>query len=374
MKNMIAALLALMMLLAGGGALAELGFAEVRKENVNIRESAGGARRWQVDAPQSVYVYEEKTVSGQLWCHVSTYIGKNPQTGWIRGDMLRFLSEEFYDVVDVIAGRSYVMGLRSDGTVAIMGDDMPHAPCIDQVRTWKNIRAIGTRVCSAYGLTEEGVLHGVGLQKNFNGIRADQIGVGYPYPLDAQGHFLYEEWARAWDEDVDNWSVFALDDFMGNAELVSAIGEGTNPRFVLAKDGCVYEFSYPVGGDTVLQYSNDVPYIGVSGLNEHTLALRQDGLVDTIRCIGLDEGKRCAVCDGVAAWTDVVQVEAAGTYALGLRSDGTVLYAGGDRTMARQVAAWSGVKDIAAQAECSIALFDDGHVEMAGHYHEYYFR
>lgn len=173
MKKMIAALLALMMLLTGGCALAELGFAEVRKENVNIRESAGGAMRWQVDAPQSVYVYEEKTVGGQLWCHVSTYIGKNPQTGWIRGDMLRFLSEEFYDVVDVIAGISYVMGLRSDGTVAIMGDDMPHASCIDQVRTWKNIRAIGTRVCSAYGLTEEGVLHGVGLQKNFNGIRAD---------------------------------------------------------------------------------------------------------------------------------------------------------------------------------------------------------
>ena len=138
MKKAIGFLLTLLMMLQAGLALGELGFAEIAKENVNVRESAGGKTLWQLDAPQSVYVFEEKTVGKYLWCHIATYIGKNPRTGWIRGDMLRFLSDEFYDIVDVIADRTYVMGLRSDGTVAIMGDDMPHAPCIDTVRRWKN--------------------------------------------------------------------------------------------------------------------------------------------------------------------------------------------------------------------------------------------
>lgn len=362
MKKIVAALLALMLLLMGGCALAELGFAEIGKDNVNVRESAGGALRWRLDAPQSVYVYEEKMVNGQLWCHISTYIGKDPQTGWVRGDMLRFLSEEFYDVVNVIAGSSYVMGLRSDGTVAIMGDDMPHTPCIDQVRTWKNICEIGTRVCSAYGLTDTGVVLAVGLQKNFNGIHANHIGENYPYPMDEQGYLLYDEWQRAWPEETHQ-----KDAPIYQVKLERIIGE--SDWYALTKDGCILTVQLE---EITQQHTADVPYVGLSGLGEHTLALRQDGLVDAIRCAHT-EGK-CAVCDRIAAWTDVVQVETAWTYALGLRSDGTVLYAGEDETMARQVAAWSDVKDLAAQVECCIALFDDGHVEMAGHVHENYFR
>ena len=101
MKKTGVLLLALAMVCFCASALGELGFAEIKKDNVNVRESAGGKTLWQLDSPQSVYVFEEKTVGKYLWCHVSTYIGKNPKTGWIRGDMLRFLSEEFSDIVDI---------------------------------------------------------------------------------------------------------------------------------------------------------------------------------------------------------------------------------------------------------------------------------
>ena len=369
MRKTMALLLALAMLLVSSGALGELGFAEIAKENVNVRESAGGKTLWQLDAPQSVYVFEEKTVGKNLWCHVATYIGKNPRTGWIRGDMMRFLSDEFYDIVDVAADRSYVMGLRSDGTVAIMGDDMPHAPCIETVRTWKNIREIGTRVCSAYGLTDKGVVRAVGLQKNFNGMNASHIGEGYPYPMDEQGRFLYNEWKSIW-KDNENWSGWMGEKLLGDAPRAKIIGETLNPQAVLTKDGRVLVSDY---ADTARHFQTGVPYVDLSGKDEHTVALRSDGRVEVITSYCAVGGGNCA-CAGIESWTDVVQVEAAGDYILGRRSDGTVLYAGRNERMARQVAAWTNVVDIACEPESCIALFADGSVAMAGQHIEGYFR
>ncbi len=368
MKKTMTVMLALCMLLFCAAALGELGFAEVRMDSVNVRDAAGGKMIFKVDAPQSVYVFEEKTVGKHLWCHVCTYRGKNDVEGWIRGDMLRFLSEEFTDILDVVAGRSYVMGLRADGTVAIMGDDMPHAPCIDSVRGWKNICEIGTRVCSAYGLTADGTVRAVGLQKNFHGIRAAHIGTGYPYPLDAEGRFLYDEWKRAW-EDGGNWRLFMGEAVLGDTPLAEVIGESVNPRYVLTKDGRVI-FTDVLEG--VKEFAADVRYVGLAGYHAHTVALREDGRVDVIFC--RSDHVPCSACTAVAAWTDVVQVDAMDGDVVGLRADGTVLYAGEHAWMARQIPAWTGVARIALGEDCCIALFPDGHVEMAGKRKEGYFR
>jgi len=263
-----------------------------------------------------------------------------------------------------------VMGLRSDGTVAILGDDMRHAPCIETVRTWKNIREIGTRVCSAYGLTDKGVVRAVGLQQNFDGMKASHIGEGYPYPMDAQRRFLYDEWRRTW-KDNDNWQFWMGEKLLGDVLLVKIIGEAINPQAVLTKDGRVLVIDFT---DTARHFESDVPYIDLSGIHSHTVALREDGRVETIvsQCAAKLGG--CAVCTQMESWTDVVQVEAAGEYVLGRCSDGSVLYAGKDERMARQAAKWTGVTDIAAAPECCIALFEGGNVAMAGHYHESYFR
>jgi len=376
MKKIAAALLVLYMVLAASLALGELGFAEIKKDNVNVRDAAGGKSLWQLDSPQSVYVFEEKTVGKHLWCHVSTYIGKNPKTGWIRGDMLRFLSDEFYDIVDVVADSTYVMGLRSDGTVAILGDDMKHAPCIEAVRTWRNIREIGTRVCSAYGLTDTGVVRAVGLQKNFDGMKASHIGEGYPYPMDSQGRFLYDAWRSAW-KDNENWQFWMGDDVMGNDALVKVMGENISPEYILTKSGRAYVVENASNAwQNVREVTTDVPYIDLSGKYEHAFALRQDGQAEAIvsRCGADGKGAGCAACAGVSGWTDVVQIETSYEYVLGRRSDGSVLYAGKDDNIRRQVEKWTNVIDIAAAPECCIALFADGSVAMAGHRHEGYFR
>ena len=376
MKKRMAIVLAALMTLICSCALGELGFAEIAKENVNVRESAGGKTLWQLDSPQSVYVFEEKTVGRHLWCHVSTYVGKNPKTGWIRGDMLRFLSDEFYDIVDVIADQTYVMGLRSDGTVAILGDDMPHAPCIETVRTWKNIREIGTRVCSAYGVTDQGVVRAVGLEARFDGMKAAHIGEGFPYPMNKKRQFLYDEWKKIWN-DNGNWEFFAGSDVMGDEELLLVSGETITPEYVLMKNGDILVVDAPhIKHPSIRRLEGAVPYIDLSGKAEHAFALRQDGRVEVVvsRCGDDGRGAGCAACAGVAAWTDVVQVEASYDYVLGRKSDGTVLYAGKDDRIRRQVAKWTNVIDIAAAPECCIALFEGGSVVMAGHHHEGYFR
>jgi len=376
MKKRMAIVLAALMTLICSCALGELGFAEIAKENVNVRESAGGKTLWQLDSPQSVYVFEEKTVGRHLWCHVSTYVGKNPKTGWIRGDMLRFLSDEFYDIVDVIADQTYVMGLRSDGTVAILGDDMPHAPCIETVRTWKNIREIGTRVCSAYGVTDQGVVRAVGLEARFDGMKATHIGEGFPYPMNKKRQFLYDEWKKIWN-DNGNWEFWMGNGVLGEEELITVIGESITPEYILTKNGHVFVVEdHMTMWKNVREVTTDVPYIDLSGANRHAFALRQDGRVEVVdsRCGDDGRGAGCAACAGVAAWTDVVQVEASYDYVLGRKSDGTVLYAGKDDRIRRQVAKWMNVIDIAAAPECCIALFEGGSVAMAGHHHEGYFR
>ena len=101
MKRMAAFCLFLALCLCASGALAQLGFAEVAKDSVNLRKSPGGEVITRLPAGRSVYVMEEQEKGDQRWCRVYTYIGKEPRSGYIRADMLRMLGEEFHDVVSV---------------------------------------------------------------------------------------------------------------------------------------------------------------------------------------------------------------------------------------------------------------------------------
>ena len=67
MKKIWKILLLLVLLAAcAAPACGEIGFAEVNREGVNFRKAPGGAYISRLDAPQSVYVFEEKTVDAKL--------------------------------------------------------------------------------------------------------------------------------------------------------------------------------------------------------------------------------------------------------------------------------------------------------------------
>ena len=354
-------LLALLAACAAPGC-AEIGFAEVNREGVNFRKAPGGEFIARFDAPQSVYVFEEKTVDGKLWCHVYTFVGKRTRDGWIRGDMLRFLSDEFYDVVSVQAGDHYVTGVRADGTVAIMGDDMPHLPCIATVRSWRNIAQVTSSTCSVYALTRDGTLMTVGRNNAYGTEKAAKLCGNEPILMDADGRIMPQTWRWA-EEGVFPSAEEGLE-ALGDMRCVKALGCERVLFGALTTDGrllCVGEMKH-------LQSSFvHAPYVDADMYWDSIIALRQDGRVDAAgRSSAWNAGLR-----DVSGWMDVVKVAAGAQHLLGLRADGTVYYAGDDERHARQVAQWTNVKDIDAGNGTSIALMADGSVAMAGAYTSY---
>ncbi|MBE5799683.1 MAG: hypothetical protein E7321_07005 [Clostridiales bacterium] len=343
-------------------ALGELGFAEVIKNNVNMRRAPGGKTIMQLDAPRSVFVFEEKRDGEYLWCHVNTFRGKDTVDGWIRGDMLRFVSDEFTDIVQVQAGDHYATGVRSDGTVAILGDDMPHAPCVDTVRTWRNIDKIASSTCAVYALKRDKSLITVGRSSQYGIWQAADISGEQPVLLDQDGYILPESWA-----DSGNREFYFPQEARG-MRFVEAAPVERHVKGGLTREGKVVWFEGNKGLESA--FANG-PYTDIDMYFYHLAALREDGRVDA--AIRLDVYKQEAphsACD-VGYWENVVQVATGVRHTLGLKADGTVYYAGDDARHRAQVESWTDVAQIDAGNGYSIALKKDGSVVMAGAYTSY---
>ena len=356
MKRILFALMLAALLSGAACALGEIGFAEVKKDNVNMRREPGGKVMMRLDAPGSVFVFEEKQVGRDLWCHVNTIRGKDSVDGWIRGDMLRFISDEFTDVVSVQAGYHYVTGVRRDGTVAIMGDDMPHMPCIETVRSWKDVRQASSWICSAFALDAQGRMLTVG---RFDNMYQDKTAAHYtnrvPILLDEEGRVIPSVWG-----DMEAVRLY-WPQFLEGTRYKKVLGSENWARVALTADGRVqclegYEKHQSV-------FVNE-PYRDIAFFWNVIYALRADGRVDAAT-------DRACAASSVEEWENVVEVSAGENHALGLKTDGTVYYAGDDARHAQQVAGWKDVKQVSAGEGYSIALMEDGSVVMAGEYKEY---
>ena len=355
MKMAIAAALMLLMLCMAAQGLAEIGFAEVRMDNVNVRKSPGGDTRWQLDERASVYVYEERMRGDALWCHVYTNVGgKDTVSGWIRGDMLRFVSEEFTDVYKVEAGYQYVTGVRRDGSVAIIGWDMPHLKCIDRVHAWENVVKTSSQICTVFGLDAEGnVLH-VGRFAGYAGQKAYDFYGNTPVLLNEDGSFTSSMRERLAGK-------YALAEGLLNGQYIEA-HDTQAQLFLLTKDGRV---CHGAGGDGFTELFDDgLRTVDIDIHWSNVLALKEDG---TVRSWGVS-GRSAGQVDG---WNNVVKIASGEVFSLALRGDGTVYYAGDDEAFAKRAAGWRDVVDLDAGNGFAIVLFADGHVEMAGVFKDY---
>lgn len=362
MKRSVLCLLVLVMICGACRALGEIGFAEVKKDNVNLRETPNGERICYLDAGYDVYVFEEKSVDGQLWCHVYTDVNQRTRDAWLRGDMLRFISDEFHDVVSVQAGDDYVTGLRTDGTVAIMGNDMLHLPCIETVRSWREIAQVTSSICGAYALDRDGWILTVGRNPTYGTQTAAKLCGNEPILLDADGKIMYATWK--WNEDNVNAPSYHLTDEVEGVSCIEALGYERELYGVLTTDGriiCVNQFEH------LKHHFQNAPYAAADANWSHIVALRADGTVDAAAQYMEQEDEKC----DVSGWKNVVKVAAGSDHTLGLKADGTVYYAGNDGDHAWQVVHWTDVVDIDAGNGYSIALRSDGSVVMAGVYENY---
>lgn len=354
MRRMMLCLYLFLTLLIPVSAYAELGFAEVNRDNVNLRKTAGGDLIARLPANQSVFVFEETQHKQVTWCHVTTFIGKYTREGWIQSDMLRFLGEEFHDVVSVQAGKHYVTGLRGDGTVAIMGNDMRHAPCIDSVRSWRNIRDLSSWICEVYALDEQGTLHAAGRGRGWDGISCRQ----HPYTA-LSGHIPALLSDGVWISSAPD-AVMRTDSL--SVKYVSGLEEVLN--VALTAEGKLLVFENDLTDTQSLQAATQAERFTACDIWwNHLILLREDGTVFGYSSV--------APIQELDAWRDVAQVAAGNGFFLGLKADGTVLFAGNDSNHRRQVEAWQDVAQVRGGDGYSIALKKNGEVVMAGKYTGY---
>ena len=373
MKRMAAFCLFLALCLCASGALAQLGFAEVAKDSVNLRKSPGGEVITRLPAGRSVYVMEEQEKGDQRWGRVYTYIGKEPRSGYIRADMLRMLGEEFHDVVSVEAGDMYVLGLRADGTVAIMGDDMPHSPCLAAVRGWTDMAQVCSYSVGVHGITREGVIRAAGKKAaGTEGLHASRIGGRIGFPIDGNDEMMIEAWALSFPEGA----LTSLPEWLRGVRVQELLGGETDPYAALTMDGQVLIDANWAGFELGVRHEAFVngPYVDLDMHFGILAALRAYGRVDATGWVTPGDTVRAAAACATEGFTDVVKVEAGLDFVLGLRADGTVCFAGADEGHAAQVRALRDVVDIAAGSRFAIALLADGSVVMTGEYTEEYFR
>ena len=155
------------------------------------------------------------------------------------------------------------------------------------------------------------------------------------------------------------------DDYYNQRSGLSRI---SNAAFVAAARTCSYIVTED--GSVIEQGMNDFSGVPsgwkdirrVSANQVHIVGLRKDG---TVVYAMSDNSILRAVAQEMDSWTNVKDVVVADRYILALHTNGTVSYLGVQKTKAA-VAQWRKIVSIAADSQYAIGLTEDGEVLLAG--------
>ncbi len=227
------------------------------------------------------------------------------------GQLCRYTLDDWSDIVAVSSGIYHAVGLRDDGTVITVGQNM-YGQC--DVQNWDNIVAISA-----------GFFHTVGL-------RSDGTVVATGYNGDGQC-------------DVQNWKD------------VVAIATGGGYTLGLKADGTLLAVGYNNMSQCNVTDWKDL--VSVCAGDQYTLGLKTDG---SLFAIGANSEGQC----DVHTWKDIISIGAGFVHSLGLKSDGSVVAAGSNYRGECSVSNWSNVVAFAAGESHSIGLLEDGTVVATG--------
>ena len=239
-----------------------------------------------------------------------------------------FTVKGWQDMVAVEAENPFLLGLRSDGTVAtaeLSDGGYWHYAELD----WTDIVAICSGYSFAFGLRSDGTVAVEYVNEGWVSDFAVSIPSGYT--------------PDQWTDIVD----ICYGDFLEDHMLVGLQSDGT---VVLS------------GSEKFVKYRLDqVPYweniIDVECSSFFLVGLKADGTV---------------VMDGSNApydlsdWTDVVDIAANTGFVLGLKADGTVLCAG-DCWFADQLESWTDIIAICVGDDTAMGMKRDGTLMVAGY-------
>lgn len=227
-------------------------------------------------------------------------------------DQKELRAEDWSDIAYISIGDRHVMGLRSDGTVAVEGEKIQHG-----ARYWENVVMISA-----------GDVHSVALLKNGRVV--------------ADGYSNFNQSA-----------VSTLMSEAGNHKIV-AISGGYFQTLALLENGRVVAC-----GDKNASATNVSGWRHIAAIytgTEYSAGLKTDGTV---------------VCTekswDVSGWTDIVTLAAGDFFLLGLKSDGTVVAVGEYIAYGNvDVSGWRNIVQIAAGHDHAIGIDADGYLVCAG--------
>ena len=211
----------------------------------------------------------------------------------------------------VAVGGSHLLGLRIDGRVQVVGNNL-QGQC--EVLDWKDIVQIAA-----------GATHSVGLRSDGTVVAVGKISGGQYY--------------------VYQW------------EKIAAIAAGSHHIVGLKSDGKVVAEGSDLFCQCAVSEWEDIVAISAGG--EHTVGLRTDG---TVVAAGANRVGQCNVED----WTDIIAVDAGSNHTVGLRADGTVVATGSGSYGACAVGDWTDIIAISAGRSTTVGLRSDGKLLSTG--------
>ena len=271
---------------------------------------------------------------------------------------------DWEDIVAADCGTSFSAGLREDGTVAFAGPESMEA----EVESWEGIVQISASRLHLVGLCEDGTV-----------VAASE----YTNPACDVSGFRDVKLIRAIDHATGSGTLVVLDDGAMRATQIEG-WEGIHPWLesysgsrvggwqvkeicgnygalaMICEDGAIHctgtNGNNQLSGIDEWDHSDLVQiYVG-----EYSVGLRHDGTT-------VFAGMNSSVATQTGFWEDVVDLQGSDNHLLALREDGTVYATGQNGKGQCGVSAWSNIESIHAGAYTSFGVREDGKVEAAGY-------
>jgi len=203
-------------------------------------------------------------------------------------DKISELMEKIGARQTISAGRYHTVGLKSNGTVVAVGDNL-YGQC--DVSDWDDIVTISAGMYHTVGLKSDGTVVAVG----------------------------YNEYGQC---NVSDW------------EDIVTISAGYNHTVGLKSDGTVVAIGWNDDGRCDVSGWEDI--VAISAGSSHTVGLKSDG---TVVAVGWNYDGQCDVSE----WDDIVAISAGWNHTVGLKSDGTVVAVGWSYDGQCDVSEWKNI-------------------------------
>jgi len=215
------------------------------------------------------------------------------------------------NIIQISAGYDHTVGLKSDGTVVAVGDNV-YGQC--NVSSWTNIVQVSAGGDHTVGLKQDGSVVAVGAP---NGGRCDVGGWNNIIQISAGSDHTVGLKSDGTVVAVGSNSYGQSN--VGGLGIVTQVSAGTVWTAGLKSNGTVVTNGTDVYGQMDVGSWTNIAYMKAA--HRHSIGLKSDL---TVVAVGNNNYGQC----NVGSWNNIIQVSGGDGHTVGLKSDGTVVAKG----------------------------------------------